>query len=542
MAMNALFAQLHPFPQNIDYPYGYKPSTVYTSDATNSYNLIKNSYIVDCNGTLRPTTDTYDQTKVEAMGFTMLLTAYHGDQNYFDKLFEFYKSKRTSTARNLMAWLVSCDGISDPNCATDGDIDVAFSLIVAYNQWGGNYLKEARYILNIIKNNLMISCGDTILALRPGIGWGGCELTDIQYYTPAFFRIFADVTGDTSWNQLADDSYRILNASANDLTGLVPDWQSVDGIPGGDVASSSKRETAYKYDACRVPWRMSLDYLWNGNTLAKEWCTKVTNWANGVGADNIRDGYKLDGTPDNQGYKNSAFIGGFTVGAMCNSQSIVNNFGSVFHSLNDTYWFNLYTRGVYLFVATGNFWKPETSFVLDTNISVSSENDIDSITTDGGTLQMVATVLPDNAFNKIVEWSVINGTGEANIDENGVLTAVANGNVTVRATAYDGSDVYGEKEITINIQESTGIPGIKNHENNYLIYPNPVISNNILTLSGLKNAHSLNIIDLSGQTVMSVDNITQDKLQLNVQTLTSGSYLIKINTANGNCQSLKMIK
>ena len=64
-------------------------------------------------------------------------------------------------------------------------------------------------------------------------------------------------------------------------------------------------------------------------------------------------------------------------------------------------------------------------------------------------LQMYATILPDNATNKNIIWSVIDGTGSATIDENGLLTALTPGTVTVRAIAEDEGSVYGSKVITI---------------------------------------------------------------------------------------------
>lgn len=65
------------------------------------------------------------------------------------------------------------------------------------------------------------------------------------------------------------------------------------------------------------------------------------------------------------------------------------------------------------------------------------------------TLQMSAEVLPLDAYDKSVTWSVINGTGMAEIDADGLLTALSVGTVTVRATAKDGSNKYGEKTVTI---------------------------------------------------------------------------------------------
>ena len=68
---------------------------------------------------------------------------------------------------------------------------------------------------------------------------------------------------------------------------------------------------------------------------------------------------------------------------------------------------------------------------------------------------MSATVLPIDATDKSVTWSIDPPAGVATIDSDGLLTAVDNGTVKVIATANDGSDVFGELDITINIPPVT---------------------------------------------------------------------------------------
>lgn len=340
--------------------FGFYPTTVTENLALSEYNRWKNTQVISCNDGLRVITNNSSQTLVEGMGFGMLLSAYAEDKTTFDGLLKFYKSKRTAQANNMMAWSVTCDGFTDSGSATDGDIDVAFSLIVANKVWDDiTYLNEAKTILNILNDDLIASCsanGENFYVLYPGYSnnaWGGCGETDLMYHTPAFFRVFADVTGDTIWDELADDTYILLNNSANATTGLVPDWQKADGTPG-----PNGRAGHFGYDACRAPWRLTLDYLWNGNSAAKTWASKISGWAESVGPTNIVDGYELNGTPIGTNGLNSAFLGGLTVAAMSHSQARVNLFGTTLSSLNDTYWFNLNTRCLYLFTLTGKFYNP----------------------------------------------------------------------------------------------------------------------------------------------------------------------------------------
>jgi uncharacterized protein YjdB len=78
----------------------------------------------------------------------------------------------------------------------------------------------------------------------------------------------------------------------------------------------------------------------------------------------------------------------------------------------------------------------------------------DTITVKGGTLQLAATVLPENAADKTVTWSIVSGGEAATLGVAGLLTAKADGTVKVRATANDGFGIYGEKAVTISGQTS----------------------------------------------------------------------------------------
>ncbi len=87
-----------------------------------------------------------------------------------------------------------------------------------------------------------------------------------------------------------------------------------------------------------------------------------------------------------------------------------------------------------------------------TGITVTGAGGASTINTDNGTLQMNAAVTPSNATNRTVTWSLVNGTGQASISTTGLVTAIANGTVTARATATDGSGIYGTFVITISSQ------------------------------------------------------------------------------------------
>lgn len=80
-----------------------------------------------------------------------------------------------------------------------------------------------------------------------------------------------------------------------------------------------------------------------------------------------------------------------------------------------------------------------------TGITVSAANTDVAV---GDTMQLSATVSPTEAKQDIT-WSISSGSDIASISTSGLLTLSGSGTVTVRATAQDGSGLYGEQIFTV---------------------------------------------------------------------------------------------
>ncbi|WP_413512163.1 FG-GAP-like repeat-containing protein [Myroides odoratus] len=90
--------------------------------------------------------------------------------------------------------------------------------------------------------------------------------------------------------------------------------------------------------------------------------------------------------------------------------------------------------------------------VTVTAVEVYTENNRPAeITAENGTLQLVARVLPTEA-NQAVVWSIVEGTTNASINQNGLVTALANGVVKVKATSVHDPSKAAEIQITIDIE------------------------------------------------------------------------------------------
>ncbi|MCL2182861.1 MAG: glycosyl hydrolase family 8 [Chitinispirillia bacterium] len=384
-SVSVAFGQTAKYPlQNITYPNGYKPAAIDAARVNSWYNTWKTNHLRDCSGKgIMATADNTSEVKVEGVGWALITAAYMGDKASFDGIYQFYNvsSNLSSKSGGMMSWLVDCNGIrnNDSNnegTASDGDLDAAFGLIVAGWQWGGSYLDSARSVLGRVRQLITDCNGLSVIAggYSGGVWGGACNYTDISYYTPAFFRVFAEVSGDAAWNKLADDTYTHLERNAHAATGLVSDWQSVeDGAPFLREGGDNNKDKFYSYDACRTPWRISLDYLWNGNAKAKAWATKISTWANVVGTGSLKDGYNLDGTVSPNGSNNAgmAFMGAWAVAAMTNSQTVANTFGSALPSSVPSYWYHSYLGNVYLLALSGNMWKEDLVMTGGVKLTVS---------------------------------------------------------------------------------------------------------------------------------------------------------------------------
>ena len=75
--------------------------------------------------------------------------------------------------------------------------------------------------------------------------------------------------------------------------------------------------------------------------------------------------------------------------------------------------------------------------------------DSKTLTGKGETVQLIASVTPDNAVNKKLTWST-SDSSVATVDENGLVTAVANGTAIITVTIEDGK-MTAKSTITVNI-------------------------------------------------------------------------------------------
>jgi endo-1,4-beta-D-glucanase Y len=189
---------------------------------------------------------------------------------------------------------------------------MAWALIMASAQWqSGAYLDAAKKMINAMYRFNIGSDG----MLLPGDGWGSTDRTFPDYFSPAYMRVFATLTNNPNWSGvIIDRNYQIL-ADVSGTHGLVPDSTTRSYVHMGE----------YGYDACRTPWRIAMDYCWNGEPRAKAYLDKIgAFFTSQLPVSNFGDRYSLTGTKTSN-FGNMAFIGTAGVAGMAGFPQLLND-------------------------------------------------------------------------------------------------------------------------------------------------------------------------------------------------------------------------
>lgn len=169
-------------------------------------------------------------------------------------------------------------------------------------------------------------------------------------------------------------------------------------------------------------------------------------------------------------------------------------------------------------------------------IAVHGEGDLSIIDEKNGTLRMFAVLSPADATAQHVVWSV-DDTDIATISDEGLLSAKRDGEVTVRATATDGSGVFGEAVITISGQLVTSEE--ERHGYQFQVYPVPATSH-VVILNAEEITH-IALLDARGNELFAMSN-DDPVVSIPLNGLAGGLYLLKIQCRDRTSCSRRIVK
>lgn len=328
----------------------------------------------------------------EGHGYGMMIAVYMAGydpqaQTIFDNLFRYYQAFLSVITPTLMGWQqVEEDGKIIPNpeggddSAFDGDIDIAFALLLADRQWGSNgpinYLEQANLMISDILSGEINAqkftpkLGDWVEDSDPKFG----KATRPSDFVLNHFKNFSAASGNPAWQTVITKVYAIINElfiNFSPNTGLLPDFSEFKNnayIPANKQFLEREADGWYSWNACRTPWRIATDYILTGDMGAISQLTALNSWirnATNQNPSNIKAGYKLNGTPF-EVYNSLAFSSPFAVSAMLNpnndgiNQNWLNSLWShtSSQSTSDNNYFGNTIRLLCFLVISGNWWTP----------------------------------------------------------------------------------------------------------------------------------------------------------------------------------------
>lgn len=216
----------------------------------------------------------------EGQAYAMLRAVYMDDRGTFDRVWTWTKAE-LQRPDGLLAW--RWGGVDrvvvDPSSAADGDVDAALALLFASRAWSDpSYASDARALLGGIWDGLTTAvAGERVLVAGDWAQGDRRPVINPSYFAPYAFRIFAEADPQHPWQELVDSSYGILGrwAAGDDLgapVGAIPNWFAIDRGTGELSSATGRVRSAdeFSYDASRVVYRLSLDWLWFGDVRALE--------------------------------------------------------------------------------------------------------------------------------------------------------------------------------------------------------------------------------------------------------------------------------
>ena len=346
--------------------------------------------------------DTRKQSVSEGQGYGMIIVALMAGadtsaRSTYDGLFRYYRAHPSKADPRLMAWAQKkgCRDV-DGSSATDGDMDIAYSLLLAHAQWGSegpiHYLDEGRrMIAAIMKQEINPKTGSVLLS--NSVEYDSKDYSDMRSsdFMPDHFRAFQAATGDPGWGKAIDNNYRLfrhMQEKYSPEAGLLPDFithisigedgghapvgaggGSVDGIraaPARPHYLESRYDGSYNYNACRVPWRIAMDCILYGDKRSAAIAGKINHWIRSTTEnrpDNISAGYSLAGADlKNRYYEALCFSSSFAISAMVgnDNQAWLDKLWDyiVHFPLRGFDYYDNSIKMIHLIVLSGNYWEP----------------------------------------------------------------------------------------------------------------------------------------------------------------------------------------
>jgi endoglucanase len=198
----------------------------------------------------------------EGQGYSMLFAVHFNDRARFDQMWSWTRRTLARPSDSLFAWRFDPNsriGVTDMNNATDGDIFIAWSLLMAADRWDVPAYRESaqRITADILRCCVTEFRGRTLLL--PGAhGFQDAQgvIINLSYYAFPALRALSRAVPDARWAALEQDGLLLMNEAAFGRWRLPPDWLLLPA-QGGPPLPASRWPNRFAWDAVRVPLNLA---------------------------------------------------------------------------------------------------------------------------------------------------------------------------------------------------------------------------------------------------------------------------------------------
>jgi endo-1,4-beta-D-glucanase Y len=194
----------------------------------------------------------------EGQGYGLILSVLADDRATFERVWDFTRTELMVREDGLAAWRWEPEAdpkITDPNNATDGDILIAYGLVLAGAAWGQPaYTDIAAGMVQTIGHNLLVAVDELPVILPGAVGFvspeTGAVVLNPSYWVFETIPIFAEIDPTINWNAVTESGLDLLERAAGTKTGLPADWVVLEG---DGIVPAENFPPEFGYNGIRVP-------------------------------------------------------------------------------------------------------------------------------------------------------------------------------------------------------------------------------------------------------------------------------------------------
>lgn len=207
----------------------------------------------------------------EGQGTGLIFAARHHDRASFDRILAWTQGALRRPSDALYAWRYTPGAavpVDDPNNASDGDLLIAWGLLLGHERWGDpNHKALAGQIARDLLRLCTLPTGSTSAGadrlLLPGaFGFVHADhiVVNPSYWLFGALRALDRAFPDPAWDALCRGGLRLLQQARFGRWGLPPDWLRLPR-DGRSPTPASPWPPRFSWDAVRVP----LHLIWGAH-------------------------------------------------------------------------------------------------------------------------------------------------------------------------------------------------------------------------------------------------------------------------------------